>query len=107
MRDQAYFRECYERIDRALHDFRAENFEYVNLVGVFDGLSGADDVFVDSYHFGDKGNEMVAEAIFDRIRDRVARRRAVAAYSLEVPDLAASTLQMPEPRAETNRNTQQ
>jgi hypothetical protein len=32
-------------------------------------------VFIDSYHFGDKGNEMIAGSIFGHVRERIARRR--------------------------------
>ncbi len=73
LKDQDYFQKSYSLIDSTLVRFSAENFNYFNLVNIFDDLDDQNDVFIDSYHFGDKGNEIIAENIFMRIRDLVVR----------------------------------
>jgi len=47
-----------------------DNFEYVNLAGVFD--ESEDEIFLDSYHFGDRGHEAVALSIAAAI-EKIAR----------------------------------
>ncbi|MFH1964707.1 MAG: hypothetical protein ABIJ42_04120 [Acidobacteriota bacterium] len=70
---QDYFRDCYARIDIALKGINRDNFQYADLSGVFDGLGGQEDIFLDSYHIGDKGNEMIAESIFLLVKDRLSQ----------------------------------
>ena len=45
------------------------NFYFVNLADAFDDIGDQEDIFIDSYHFGDKGNEIVAEKIYLNIKD--------------------------------------
>ena len=59
--DPAYYRAGYAAISEQLRALDAGNFRFVSLVGVFDARS--DDVFIDSFHFGDKGNALIAEAM--------------------------------------------
>lgn len=73
-----YFGRCYARIDaelRALREtFREPElgaFRYVDLTGAFDEVT--DEIFVDSYHFGDRGNERVARALAAAIEELVPR----------------------------------
>ena len=63
-----YFRQSYAQIDQQLTSYRADNFEYINLAGAFDTISNKENVFVDSYHFGDKGNEIIANGIYKGIK---------------------------------------
>ena len=67
-----YFAQCYADIDSRLAGMKTGNFTYVNLTDVFDTLPGADRVFLDAYHFGDKGNALIARKLFDRLRDLLA-----------------------------------
>ena len=69
--DPEYFRECYAQIDKALQAFHWKNFQYVNLSDVFNDMNDNEDIFLDSYHFGDKGNEIIAENIFAHIKERL------------------------------------
>jgi hypothetical protein len=73
LRDQDYFRECYAQIDIALKNLNGKNYQYVNLSHIFDSMDDHEDVFLDSYHFGDKGNELIAENIFLHIKDRITQ----------------------------------
>ena len=70
LRYRDYFRDCYGRIDSALRDMHADNFTYINLAGVFDRMGEQEDIFLDSYHFGDKGNEMVARQIYSQLKEK-------------------------------------
>lgn len=67
-----YFKKCYAEIDKVLGKFDAENYHYVNMANVFDAHSDQEEIFMDSYHFGDKGNEIIAENIFLHIKDIIA-----------------------------------
>lgn len=55
-----YFTSCYGEIDSRLRNLRLDNFSYADLSDAFDGLQDTDEIFVDSFHFGDRGNEVVA-----------------------------------------------
>jgi hypothetical protein len=73
-----YFERCYARIDEELRALRERlgepargAFVYVDLAGAFDDV--ADEIFVDSYHFGDRGNERVARALATAIEGLVPR----------------------------------
>jgi hypothetical protein len=70
-RDMGYFRECYRLIDEKLSLLDRSNFHYVNLSGMFDRIDHGRGLFIDSSHFGDKGNELVAREIFARIEHLV------------------------------------
>lgn len=73
-----YFRRCYEVIDARLSGLVLEGFHYLDLSPLFDDLDASETVFVDQYHFGDKGYERVARAIADRIPPLVQPLRARA-----------------------------
>lgn len=62
---QSYFRACYQAMDKLLSSAGIEGFHYLNLAGVFDANVN-EEVFIDSYHFGDKGNEIIARSIAAR-----------------------------------------
>ncbi len=68
---EEYFKECYARIDVGLRSLQEEKYRYINLSGVFDGIGDQEEIFVDSYHFGDKGNEIIAQQLFSRIKEMV------------------------------------
>ena len=65
----SYFRESYTAIDNILEKQKPSKLHYVNLSKIFDELTAKEEIFVDSYHFGDKGNEIIANNIFSRIKD--------------------------------------
>lgn len=64
-----YFSECYAKIDARLAALKLNNFAYVNLSDSFDAINTPDRIFLDCYHFGDKGNALVARALFNRLRN--------------------------------------
>lgn len=75
---QEYFRACYGLIIRDLKNLKGENFQFVDLSGMFDDIGEREEIFLDSYHFGDKGNEKIAESIFQQIRPRLVRTAQAA-----------------------------
>ena len=62
-----YFSECYRIINEKLPKIKDENFCYVNMAEIFDGEDK--DIFIDSYHFGDRGNEKIANKMYEYLRD--------------------------------------
>ncbi len=70
---QDYFRECYALISKGLASLYEEHYRFIDLSGMFDDESEQEETFLDSYHFGDKGNRKIAERIFLHINDRIAR----------------------------------
>ncbi len=55
--------QAYHAIDQALRAVRGENFYYRNISDVFDSLPKDYELFIDSVHVGDKGNQLLAERI--------------------------------------------
>ena len=72
LRHREYFQECYKQIHGTLNTLQSVNFTYLNLAGMFDRMGDQEDIFLDSYHFGDRGNEMVAEQIYRGISELIA-----------------------------------
>ncbi len=64
---QEYFRECYMLIRENLAAMNDPNLHFFDLSGIFDEYGDDVEIFLDSYHFGDRGNETIAEAIFKSI----------------------------------------
>ena len=71
--DVDYFRRAYALVDSSLAGLAGPRLHYVSLTDIFDELDEQTDVFIDSYHFGDRGNEMIARRLYEEIRDRVGR----------------------------------
>ena len=63
---QNYFKSCYQAIDQALSSEAGGDLHYLNLANVFDDKA-KEEIFIDSYHFGDRGNEIIALAIAQKI----------------------------------------
>jgi hypothetical protein len=73
LHEKDYFVKCYDEIDSRLKSLKMDNFYFINLSSVFDNVSGNEDIFIDSYHFGDKGNELVARNIFAHLKQIIDR----------------------------------
>lgn len=63
-----YFKLCYTALAHRLEMSDIKNFHFINMADVFNNLTERDEVFLDSYHFGDKGNKIIAKKIFIEIR---------------------------------------
>jgi hypothetical protein len=66
-KEKEYFLKCYAHMNSSLKHLKIDNFRFVNLSDIFDDTDEREDIFVDSYHFGDKGNELAAKNIFRHI----------------------------------------
>lgn len=64
---EGYYAASYRTIDERLSALQDPNFRYINLSGVFDGMAAAEDIFLDSFHFGDKGNRLIAQALAEAL----------------------------------------
>jgi hypothetical protein len=62
-----YFNRCYSRMREAMGSVKVENFTFVDLSSLFDVSVDKSLIYLDSYHFGDRGNAIVAEAILKSI----------------------------------------
>ena len=68
-----YMRECYALYDTLLKTLHSKRFLYVDLSGVFDNFKGQT-IYIDAYHVGDKGNQIIAENIYQHIKERVTKQ---------------------------------
>jgi len=59
-----YYRQCYQAMVEKLSVLKQENFHFVDISGVFDAYSREEELFLDQFHFGDKGNAVIADAMF-------------------------------------------
>jgi hypothetical protein len=88
--DQRYFQRCYRAIDAGLQRIHAANFTYRSLVDVFAEQPPRSEIYIDSYHYGDRGNKIVADALVAVLRDDLvvaarARRAPAAGSGREEP----------------------
>lgn len=63
-----YFRQSYDLFDQRLSTLRASNFRFVNLAALFDQKSSEETIFIDAYHFGNRGNEIIADRMFEALK---------------------------------------
>jgi hypothetical protein len=68
-----YFELGYERLRAELPAVELPRFQFIDLTGVFDDMPPGTEVFVDSYHFGDRGNRRIAERLFEELLPLLAR----------------------------------
>jgi hypothetical protein len=78
---QEYYPRCLAAIEALFRgrEFRS-NVTYTDLTGIFDAFTAERSVFADGFHFGDRGNSILADAIgnalsaVNREASRTARR---------------------------------
>jgi len=66
-----YYVQCYQAIAASLSGVNLKNFKFVDLSGVFDRYGAEDDMFLDQFHFGDKGNAVIAHAILASLTPKI------------------------------------
>lgn len=76
-RSKNYFVQCYQLISLKLADLQYKNFQFIDLSKIFDEYRATDEIFLDQFHFGDKGNVIIADAMFSVIVSRLARQGVV------------------------------
>lgn len=67
-KNKSYFIDCYDNLDKNLTKLKIGGFHYLNLTKVFDSVEESIAVFLDSAHFGDRGNQILAQNIYRSIR---------------------------------------
>lgn len=67
----AYFNGCYTEIRKAVGSVKAENFVFSDLSGLFDPSQDRSLIYLDAYHFGDRGNQIVAKALLRSITSTI------------------------------------
>jgi hypothetical protein len=66
--DPEYYKDCYQRIAALLGNGGVPaNAAFTNLAGLFDQVPATQDIFLDSYHFADRGSLLIAQAIAETI----------------------------------------
>ena len=66
--DPEYYKDCYQRIAALLgNGGLPANAAFTNLAALFDQVPATQDVFLDSYHFGDRGSLLIAQAMAETI----------------------------------------
>jgi hypothetical protein len=68
------FSKSYQEMKSHLSSIHADRFFYLDQSDAFVGLTASDEIFLDSYHFGDRGNAIVARKIADGIRSTLTQR---------------------------------
>lgn len=66
-----YYVHCYQAIAASLSGVSLKNFKFIDLSGVFDRYGAEDDMFLDQFHFGDKGNAVIAHAILTSLTPQI------------------------------------
>jgi lysophospholipase L1-like esterase len=67
VQNKPYWDSCYEVLRQELSRISAPNYRLIDLSRSFVGVDGNTEVFVDSYHFADLGNRLIAQALADEI----------------------------------------
>lgn len=68
--EKNYVSDCYARFYAGLKKLEGDGFKFIDFTGIFDDV-GERQIFIDSYHFGDRGNEIIANGIYSKIAERV------------------------------------
>lgn len=66
-----YYVHCYQAIAASLSGVSLKNFKFIDLSGVFDRYGAEDDMFLDQFHFGDKGNAVIAQSILASLAPKI------------------------------------
>lgn len=70
-----YYVESYKAIANDLSRLSLPNFRFVDLSGIFDRHAASEDMFLDQFHFGDKGNAVIAAAIHAELAKQLGTAR--------------------------------
>ncbi len=68
--EPSYFAACFDQMRRRMLELNLhlQRWSFVDLTPLFDADHGREHVYIDSYHFGDKGNRRIADALFEAVR---------------------------------------
>lgn len=63
-----YFVACFDELRARMRELSPQGWTFVDLTRLFDADHGREHFYIDSYHFGDKGNRRIADALFEAVR---------------------------------------
>ena len=69
-----HFRECYRQFKACLSVMSSEGLSYLDLSDLFASYKATDEIFLDSYHFGDRGYEVIGLALAEAITSMRQKR---------------------------------
>ena len=69
MQHKEYFSRCYKDIKQKLNNLNIKNMTFIDESDAFKSLTSNDNIFIDSYHYGDRGNEFIAKKLFKDMRN--------------------------------------
>ena len=72
---EKYFSQCYQDIKQKLHKLNISNLTFIDESDAFKGLTSNDCIFIDSYHYGDRGTEFIAKKIFKDMRNIISQEQ--------------------------------
>jgi lysophospholipase L1-like esterase len=67
LRHKPYWDSCYQALRDSLSGINSRNYQFIDLSRSFSDLDDSTELFVDSYHFADLGNLLVAQALANQI----------------------------------------
>ncbi len=65
--NKPYWDSCYEALRNALGGLSGKNYRLIDLSRSFGEVAPDTEMFIDSYHFADRGNRLVAQALANQI----------------------------------------
>jgi hypothetical protein len=72
-KNEIYFQECYAAMAQKAGGLNLPGYAYLSLVDVFDNLQEKDEIFTDHYHFGDRGNDLIARTLAARLPEEMLK----------------------------------
>ncbi len=69
-----HFRECYRQFKARLLVMSSEGLSYLDMSDLFANYQATDEIFLDSYHFGDRGYEIIGIALAEAITPMIQKR---------------------------------
>lgn len=94
LREKPYWDACYQAMRDGLGRISAHNYRFLDLSRAFGDLDSSNEIFIDSYHFADQGNRLVAQGLVEGLDwHSIAPGPAVAtdeADALKIVDFSAA-----------------
>lgn len=66
--EPSYFVACFEQMRRRMRELKLQRWSFADLTPLFDADHGREHLYLDSYHFGDKGNRRIADSLAEAVR---------------------------------------
>jgi hypothetical protein len=77
--------EYYQEFRRSLQALEQPGFSFVDTTSCFDACGGNIDIFIDTAHFGDRGNDLIAQNLLGPILGRIEKRLTMVWVEGEQP----------------------